>query len=93
MLDDSGLERLLFRQTVAREPTFAEPDYAVVHQELKKKGVTLILLWEEYLQTVGDRGYQYTAFCTRYWDWAGKLKCSMRQVHRAGEKLFCDYAP
>ena len=91
-LDDSGLEKLLFRQAVAREPTFAEPDYAVVHQELKKKGVTLTLLWEEYLQAVGDRGFQYTAFCTRYRDWAGKLKCSMRQVHRAGEKLFCDYA-
>jgi len=91
-LDDSGLEKLLFRQVVAREATFAQPDYAVVHQELKKKGVTLTLLWEEYLQAVGDRGFQYTAFCTRYRDWAGKLKCSMRQVHRAGEKLFCDYA-
>jgi len=91
-LDDAGLEKLLYRQAVAREPTFAEPDYAVVHQELKKKGVTLTLLWEEYRQTVGDRGYQYTAFCTRYRDWAGKLKRSMRQIHRAGEKLFCDYA-
>ena len=91
-LDDADLEKLLYRQAVAREPTFAEPDYAQVHQELKKKGVTLTLLWEEYLQRVGDRGYQYTAFCTRYRDWAGKLKCSMRQIHRAGEKLFCDYA-
>ena len=91
-LDDSGLEKLLYRQAVAREPTFAEPDYALVHQELKKKGVTLTLLWEEYLQAVGERGYQYTAFCTRYRDWAGQLKRSMRQIHRAGEKLFCDYA-
>jgi len=91
-LDDASLEKLLYRQAVARELTFAEPDYAVVHQELKKKGVTLTLLWEEYRQAVGDRGYQYTAFCTRYRSWAGKLKRSMRQVHRAGEKLFCDYA-
>ena len=82
----------LGRQSAAREPTFAEPDYALVHQELKKKGVTLTLLWEEYRQAVGDRGYQYTAFCTRYRDWAGKLKRSMRQIHRAGEKLFADYA-
>ena len=81
-LDDSGLEKLLYRQAVAREPTFAEPDYALVHQELKKKGVTLTLLWEEYLQAVGERGYQYTAFCTRYRDWAGKLKRSMRQILR-----------
>lgn len=91
-LDDSGLEKLLYRQVAAREPTFAEPDYAAVHQELKKKGVTLTLLWEEYLQTVGERGYQYTAFCTRYKEWTGHLKHSMRQIHRAGEKLFADYA-
>ncbi len=91
-LDDSGLEKLLYRQVAARDPTYAEPDYALVHQELKKKGVTLTLLWEEYLQTVGGRGYQYTAFCTRYKDWTGQLKRSMRQIHRAGEKLFADYA-
>ena len=91
-LDDAGLEKLLYRHAAAREPTFAEPDYAGVHQELKKKGVTLTLLWEEYRQAVGERGYQYTAFCTRYRDWAGQLKRSMRQIHRAGEKLFCDYA-
>ena len=91
-LDDSGLEKLLYRQAVAREPTYAEPDYALVHQELKKKGVTLTLLWEEYRQAAGRRGYQYTAFCTRYKDWTGQLKRSMRQIHRAGEKLFADYA-
>ena len=91
-LDDSRLEKLLYRQVAAREPTYAEPDYARIHQELKKKGVTLTLLWEEYLQAVGGRGYQYTAFCTRYKDWTGQLKRSMRQHHRAGEKLFADYA-
>ena len=91
-IDDAALEKLLYRQAVAREPAFTEPDYARVHQELKKKGVTLTLLWQEYQQAVGDRGYQYTAFCTRYRDWTGTLKRSMRQIHRAGEKLFCDYA-
>ena len=91
-LDDCGLEKLLYRQAAAREPTYAEPDYAGVHQELKRKGVTLTLLWEEYLQAVGGRGYQYTAFCTRYKDWTGQLKRAMRQIHRAGEKLFADYA-
>lgn len=73
-------------------PTFAQPDYAEVHQELKRKGVTLILLWEEYRQTGGEATFQYTAFCTHYRVWAGKLKRSMRQIHRAGEKLFADYA-
>ena len=91
-LDDTALEKRLFQLPTARAPTFAEPDYAQVHQELKRKGVTLILLWEEYHQTVGGTAYQYTAFCTRYRAWAGKLKRSMRQIHRAGEKLFADYA-
>ena len=61
-LDDRELERLLLRQAPYKEPTYAEPDHAHTHQELKKKGVTLLLLWEEYQQTVGERAYQYTAF-------------------------------
>ncbi len=91
-LDDAALEKRLYQQPTARVPTFVEPDYADVHQELKRKGVTLILLWEEYRQGAGDRAYQYTAFCTHYRTWAGQLKRSMRQIHRAGEKLFADYA-
>ena len=91
-LDDGALERRLYSQPSARASAFSEPDYARVHQELKRKGVTLTLLWEEYRATVGDAAFQYTAFCTRYKAWAGKLKRSMRQTHRAGEKLFADYA-
>ena len=91
-LDDGTLERRLYQQPMARASAFTEPDYANVHQELKRKGVTLILLWEEYRAEAADAAYQYTAFCTRYRTWAGKLKRSMRQIHRAGEKLFADYA-
>lgn len=91
-LDDAALERRLYQQSAARTSAFTEPDYANVHQELKRKGVTLILLWEEYRAATGDAAYQYTAFCTRYRCWAGKLKRSMRQIHRGGEKLFADYA-
>jgi transposase len=91
-LDDTALEKKLYQLPTARAPTFTEPDYALIHQELKRKGVTLLLLWEEYQQEVGDTAFQYTAFCTRYKAWAGKLKRSMRQTHRAGEKLFADYA-
>ncbi len=91
-MDDTALERQLYRQPASRAPTFAAPDYTKVHQELKKKGVTLLLLWEEYRAAVGDASYQYTAFCTHYRAWAGQLKRSMRQIHRAGEKLFADYA-
>ena len=91
-LDDGALEKRLYQQPAARAPTFAQPDYAQVHQELKRKGITLLLLWEEYRQTEGEASFQYTAFCTHYRVWSGKLKHSMRQIHRAGEKLFADYA-
>ena len=92
-LDDRALERQLYpRPPGIRAPRQVEPNYALVHQELKKKGVTLTLLWQEYRADTGAAAYQYTAFCTRYRAWAGSLKRSMRQVHRAGEKLFTDYA-
>jgi len=70
-----------------------EPDYGALHRELRRKGVTLQLLWEEYVE--GNPGlptYRYTQFCQKYKDWAASLKRSMRQQHRAGEKLFADFA-
>ncbi len=91
-LDDETLERRLYGQPAAKASAFVEPDQAAIHQELKRKGVTLTLLWEEYRQVAGDGAHQYTAFCTRYKARAGQLKRSMRQIHRAGEKLFADYA-
>jgi transposase len=69
------------------------PDYATIHQELKRKGVTLMLLWEEYVAAhPGASTYRYSQFAQRYRDFAARLRRSMRQVHRAGEKLFVDYA-
>jgi transposase len=62
-----------------------------MHKELKRKGVTKQLLWEEYKQIHGDNGYQYSQYCQHYRDWVGTLKRSMRQIHKAGEKLFIDY--
>jgi hypothetical protein len=71
----------------------AEPDFATVHQELRRKGMTLMLLWQEYQAShPGARTYQYSQFCERYRQWARRLKRSMRQIHWAGEKLFVDYA-
>jgi transposase len=67
------------------------PDWAVVHRELRRPGVTLMLLWEEYCDTVTD-GFSYSWFCERYKEWSGRLKLSLRQVHVAGEKLFVDYS-
>lgn len=91
-LDDSGLERLLFPGQLAPvRRGLVEPDYGNIHEELKRKGVTKQLLWEEYKQIHGDNGYQYSQYCQRYRDWVLTLKRSMRQVHKAGEKLFIDY--
>jgi len=87
-LSDFDLERLLYPRT-AREAT--QPDWAAIHRELRRKGVTLMLLWEEYR---GDHpeGYGYSRFCELYTRWEGKLSPVMRQRHPAGERLFVDYA-
>ena len=90
-LDERRLEALLFRQAAPREH-YAQPDYAMIHQELKRKGVTLQLLWEEYHAANGEHAYRYSQFCLRYHDYRGTLARSMRQVHRAGEKVFIDYS-
>ena len=67
------------------------PDCAYIHRELKRDGVTLQLLWEEYAQ-VHPNGYRHTQFCEIYRQWAKRLRPSMRQVHRAGEKTFIDFS-
>jgi transposase len=62
-----------------------------VHQELKHKSITLLLLWQEY-KAVTPNGLQSSSFCEAYRKWAGRLDVVMRQPHRAGETLFVDYA-
>jgi transposase len=89
-LDDSGLEARLFQRS-ALVPDRAVPTWAETHQELKKAGVTLALLWQEY-RAAHPEGYAYSQFCERYRQWRRALKPSMRQVHRAGEKLFVDFS-
>ena len=91
-LDDGALERVLFPLCPPVPDTArGAPDWSDVHRELKRPGVTLLLLWEEYRRT-HPHGYQYTWFCQQYRAWTGKLDLVMRQTHRAGEKLFVDYA-
>jgi transposase len=67
------------------------PDCAALHAERRKPGVTLELLHLEYLEQHPD-GYRYTQFCEVYRRWLRRRGLSMRQVHRAGAKLFVDYA-
>jgi transposase len=91
-MDDAALENLLF--AVTQNPVAADrqmPDMEYLYQELKKKSVTLQLLWYEYKQVNPD-GYQYSQFCNLYRQWVKKLDITLRQEHRAGEKLFIDYA-
>ena len=91
-LDDSDLERMLFPRSVGDvRDAHPQPDWAYLHRELRRKGVTLSLLWEEY-RTVHPNGYGYSRFCELYTRWEGKLSPVMRQRHPAGERLFVDYA-
>jgi transposase len=91
-LDDAALDARLFaRPAVPPARLRVVPDWREFHQELKKPAVTLALLWVEYRAQPPD-GYAYSQFCERYRRWARALKPSMRQVHRAGEKLFVDFS-
>jgi len=90
-LTDEELEARLYRPALPRSSHQLAPDFALVHQEMKRPGVTLQLLWEEYARD-NALAYKYTSFCIKYRAFAQGLKRSMRQVHIAGEKLFVDYA-
>lgn len=94
-LDEQALERELLG-TPGGPVAFTPPDYGQVHLELRGKGVTLMLLWQEYCgqwaEDAALKPYRYSQFCENYRRFARTLKRSMRQVHRAGDKLFIDYA-
>jgi transposase len=91
-LDDAAIENLLFPVTDKSVPAESRmPDMEYLYRELKRKSVTMQLLWYEYKQANPD-GYQYSQFCNLYRQWVKKLDLTLRQEHRAGEKLFIDYA-
>ncbi len=91
-IDDADLERRLFAPAGFNAPsTRPPPDWNHVHAELRRRGVTLLLLWEEYRAEHQD-GYGYSRFCDLYLDWRRGVSATMRQTHVAGEKLFVDYA-
>jgi len=69
-----------------------EPDFAAIHTELQQdRHLTLLLVWQEY-RAQHPEGYRYSRFCELYRRWRRKLEVVLRQEHRAGEKLFVDYA-
>ena len=90
-LDDEALERRLFPPPPTTSGERPPPDWPTVAKELRRKGVTLRLLWEEY-RAVHPDGYGYSWFCDCFREWSGRLSPTMRQSHRAGERLFVDYA-
>lgn len=90
-LSEEDLERRLFPGGPVSVRKESEPDWARVHRELRKKAVTRQLLWEEYRQAEAE-GYSYSQFCERYRRWTKPLHPVLRIPHKAGEKMFVDYA-
>jgi transposase len=91
-LTDAELEARLYPPpATAAQVERPQPDWAAIHRELKRPGVTLQLLWQEHRAQHPD-GYGYSRFCELYTRWRGRLSPTMRQTHVAGEKLFVDYA-
>src|SRR5712691_9535646 len=90
---DTALEAQLFTAVGKKQghSRRAEPDWAAVHRELKRKHVTLQILWDEYIEQNPD-GYRYSRFCELYRGWASRISVTMRQTHVGGDKLFVDYA-
>jgi transposase len=92
-LTDPALENLLFPVSPPETPK-PLPDWKIVHQELqdhRRLNLTLMQLWLEY-KAQQPEGYQYSAFCRYYSDWLARRDVVMRQSHKAGDKLFVDYA-
>ncbi len=89
-MDEPMLERRLY-PPAAEAHERPPADWAAVQREMRRRGVTLMLLWQEY-KTQHPDGYQYSRYCELYRAWLGRVDVVMRQEHRAGERLFVDYA-
>lgn len=89
-LSDKKLLSLLYPPQQTKKQ-FVQPDMANIFYELKKKGVTLMLLWEEYKERYPE-GLMYTQFCTKYREFKKSLKLSMHIEHKAGEEMQVDWA-
>jgi len=92
-LTDTALEAQLFTAVGTKQGhrRHSEPDWAAIHRELKRKHVTLQILWDEYIEQ-HPGGYRYSRFCELYRTWASRLSVTMWQTHAGGDKLFVDYA-
>jgi transposase len=93
-LSDEELRSLLGKKTPGRNQlTTLEPDYSQIHKEYtSRKGVTLELLWSEWVENTGEAGFSYSTFCRRYREYKRQHKVVMRQAYNPGELLLSDYA-
>jgi transposase len=91
LTDETLEDRFYPPPAVAGKERRPRPDWATVHRELRRPGVTLQLLWEEHRAAHPD-GYGYSRYCELYRAWEGRLSPTMRQSHIAGERMFVDYA-
>jgi transposase len=94
--DEARVEAALFPRTAScvqvQRPARSQPEFAAIHEQLREhRHLTLQLLWEEYRQANQD-GYRYSRFCELYQRWRSKLDVVLRQEHKAGEKMFVDWA-
>jgi len=94
--DEARVEAAVFPPApppaVEPKPARTPPDFASMHEQLRQhRHLTLQLLWEEYRQANPD-GYRYSRFCELYQRWRSKLDVVLRQEHKAGEKMFVDWA-
>jgi transposase-like protein len=85
-MTDAVLEAKLFADAGTKQGhrRQVEPDWASIHRELKRKHVTLSILWDEYVER-NPEGYRYSRFCELYRSWEGKLSVTMRQTHVGGD--------
>ena len=90
-LDDAMLERRLYPGPENPKGGRPQADWEYVHGELKRKGVTLQLLWLEY-KSANPGGYQYSRFCDLYRKWQDKVDVAIRNDYRGGQKVFVDFA-
>jgi len=92
-MPEEAIEALLYPSLKEPKPGGpVMPDWDEVAKELRRKGVTKQLLWEEYREDHGERTYSYSRFCELYADWKGDIEPVMRFEHAAGEKCFVDYS-
>ena len=91
-MNEADLEDALFPKAADRSKGKITPDWSYINQELKRKGVTLRLLWQECYQSNPQAAYSYSQFCNLYRSWSKKLSPVMAQSYKGGELLFVDYA-